>query len=82
LDATYETTNGQSFDADLEAIDLLISGAAAAIDDGDHYAALDGFRQALGLARSCFGENTELAELENAIEDIDGMLLENDEISC
>ena len=74
MDETNEPNGGLGFDADIAAIDLLINNAAAAIDAGEHVAALDGFRQALGLARRCFGENMELADLENTIEDINNEL--------
>jgi len=74
LEDTNGTIGGQGFDVGIEAIDLLIHNAAAAIDEGDHFAALDGFRQALQLARRCFGENLELKQIESTIEDIDGLL--------
>ena len=74
MDETIEPNSGLSFDADIAAIDSLINNAAAAIDAGEHDAALDGFRQALGLARRCFGESLELTDLENTIEEIDNEL--------
>ena len=70
MDDANEPTSGPGFDADIAAIDLLINDAAAAIDAGEHGAALDGFRRALGLARRCFGESMELTDIESTIEDI------------
>ena len=74
MEETTGTIDGQGFDVGIEAIDSLIQDAAAAIDEGDHFAALDGFRQALAMARRCFGENPELKQIENTIVDIDGLL--------
>ena len=74
MDETDGTTGGLSFDADIAAIDLLINNASAAIDAGEHDAALDGFRRALGLARRCFGESMELTDIESTIEDINDEL--------
>jgi len=64
----------QTFDAGLEAIDKIISDAAAAIDDCDFEAAISGFKQALELTRQLFGEQTELEALERTIEEINNLL--------
>jgi len=64
----------QTFDAGLDAIDKLISNAAAATDACDFGAAINGFKQALVLTRQLFGEQTELEELEKMIAEIRAMM--------
>ena len=60
-----------------EAIEILISDAAAAIDSGNYSDALEGFRLALELMHRFFGDNTELSELEKNIAGIYDLLLED-----
>jgi len=58
----------------VDAFEELLSKASAAIDAGDYSSALEGFRQALDMARRVYGENAELRELENTIKDIGSIL--------
>ena len=67
-------TEDQIFDDQLMVVDSVIKDASAAIDAGDFHGALNGFRRALTLARSLFGDNCELATLNDTIADINGML--------
>ena len=74
MDDTNNITDLNGFDENLEVIDLLIADASAAIDAGEFSAALEGFREALRLARGLFGDNREMAELDKTITDINEIL--------
>jgi len=67
---------------ELAAVDNILAEAAAATDEGDYRAALEGFEHALEVTKRIFGDNIELAELKNKIADIHELLLldeQNDE---
>jgi len=74
LDENYDIISANGFDSELEVIDLLIADASSAIDAGEYLAALEGFREALRLAKSTFGDNVEIEELGKAINDIEELL--------
>lgn len=74
MDEKENMTDEQRFDADLEAVDIVIESAAAAIDAGEYRTALEGFREALRMARRFFGDNLELENLGDAINDIGELL--------
>ena len=60
---------------ELAAVDEILADAAHATDEGDYKVALEGFEQALKVARRVFGDNIELHELKHKIADIHELLL-------
>jgi len=61
---------------ELAAVEVILSDAAAATDEGDYQVALDGFEQALEVTQRIFGDNIELTELKHKIADIHELLEE------
>jgi hypothetical protein len=67
-------TDDEAFEAGIFAMDMLMADSAAAIDEGNYGAALEGFRSTLALARHLFGQQAELSELEKTIADINELI--------
>ena len=62
--------NVQSRVSDLSVVEMLISDASAAIDDGNLKGALGGFQRALDLTLELYGESDELDDLRAQIAEI------------
>ena len=64
----------------LSTVEMLITDASAAIDDGNLKGALGGFQKALDLAMGIYGESPELDDLRTQIEEVRS-LMENQTVS-
>ena len=62
--------NVQNRLSDLSTVEMLISDASAAIDDGNLKGALGGFQRAVDLTFELYGESDELDNLRTQIEEI------------
>ena len=70
-DAVYEELDCVDV---LETVEMLITDASAATDEGNYSGALQGFKCALELIQRSFGRNSELENIGDNIDDIYDLL--------